>query len=480
MCVGLALTLGIGMVSSEVLGQDYRVRKYDLEVQVEPATQRIAGTQKMEIEALKPVQRLAVRLEESMTVKHVRQQGAFLGFSREGDSLWINLDNSLPKGTATQIEILYGGAPKTERTIWLEERAIFEAASLPAHHWWPCHPDPTHQVPSMRMAVITPDELALQTNAKYLFQTDRPGPFTRRQYEYPTPTTAADVALYVGDFEKLTDVYAGDNGTFDLSYLVPRAELSAGKTAMIQLQSSLNCLESQFGPYPFWKEGIHEVYQKPDAQDDREVAQTLAFNPELVKKLSRQWFGRSIQAKDALAESWLQAFVAYAEACIVACKYDEQAARRYLFDQPEVPAGGAWLFSLKGLVDEEWGWQMMIQNLVAEFEGQVVEGQQISRFLSEGIRMDIESQVAQYLLYQKPPELQYDVVKQKKRTFLYYRWEADAEDFQMQARFRIQGDPLIVNATTKWQKLEWKRMKPNQISPVEDWAWINVRRVERQ
>jgi hypothetical protein len=429
----------------------------ELEIQLDAEHRSVAGTQHLQLRLQRAGRQVVFLLNERLRLVHVKDRGETLSVQRHGDTVLVDLGHKLKAGASANLEILYGGQLEGSAEVWAGENVSLDASLLPPSAWWPCVPAP---VDSLKLHVIYPQEAAVMTSGILLAQAEQPGCFLRRTFVHPYPTRPEQVRLYAGDLQENTITYQAQGVRHTLHYLASAHDQAESKASMSQLTDALAGLEAQFGPYPFWDRPFYWVSAPASAE------QALNLDGAMIRRLAGHWFGRYVRPSDELARMMLRSLAAYAEIVYVEKRFDRQTARRYLFDQPEVPIGPCLWEALRDQMGNDERWWAMLRALPETFGYQAVDGPTLLDYLAAQLGSNPRLIVEQYLLYQQRPRLQYRWLENRRQTSLFVRWQTEVSALPLEVRFKVGQETQVLAPTDTWQKLEYKRISADKIAPA--------------
>ena len=176
----------------------YDVRRYDLEVAVDPATKAIRGTNRATVVAIAPLDRFEIQLDDRLVVAAAgrRRRGRF----EHADGLvTVTLATPWAAGERHSVILHYGGTPKVaRRPPWIDGFVWKETADgRPwvgvtgqgdgGDDWWPCKDHPSDEPDEgMSIALTVPSDLVGLTNGKRIRR--RRTPTARRPAAGRSPT----------------------------------------------------------------------------------------------------------------------------------------------------------------------------------------------------------------------------------------------------------------------------------------------------
>ena len=307
----------------------YRATRYDLDLDVKLASNRLAGRARIRARAQEKLDSLALSLAGLRATK-VHVDGAKPAKSvQRGDQLVLTPRNPIPKGRDFELDIRYEGTPRPVRGVWgeigweeLDDGVLVAGQPVGAPTWFPCNDHPSQKAP-FRVTVTADAGYRVVSNGLLVGHRTRSSRETW-VYEQLEPMAPYLATVLIGRYQeielgKLPNRGAGPVRVFADVPPKLRAEAAAGlkdQTRMLSLFSRL------FGPYPF-----HD-YTVVVTEDELEIpleAQSLAIVGRnhlkrtwdaqrlLAHELAHQWFGNSVTAR-RWEDIWLhEGFACYAE-----------------------------------------------------------------------------------------------------------------------------------------------------------------------
>ncbi|MDQ4502642.1 M1 family metallopeptidase [Sinomonas sp. ASV322] len=307
----------------------YRVRRYDLDLDVRLASNRLSGQARIRAEAREKLDTVSLSLA-GLRVTKVFVDGAKPAKSAQrGDQLVVTPRNRIPKGRAFDLEIRYEGSPRPIDGRWgevgweeLDDGVLVAGQPVGAPTWFPCNDHPSQKA-AFRIAVTADAGYRVVSNGVLTSRRTRSSRETW-VYDQPEPMSPYLATVLIGRYRDLELGRLPDRGSGRVRVLaaVPpelRAEAATGlkdQVRMVKLFSEL------FGPYPF------RDYTVVVTEDELEIpleAQSLSIVGRnhikrtweaqrlLAHELAHQWFGNSVTVR-CWADIWLhEGFACYAE-----------------------------------------------------------------------------------------------------------------------------------------------------------------------
>src|SRR5690625_4207852 len=191
---------------------------------------------------------------------------------------------------------------------------------------------------------------------------------------------------------------------------------------------------------------------------------------------------------------WIQeGFTSYAEIVYIECRWGKQDALKYLNGlrrtrienkEPIIGEyginktgsgdmyykGANMLHTIRTAIDDDKKWWKMLKDLNKKLKYQSTNSEEVIDFLNQQTELNLKPIFEQYLNFTKIPELQF----KKDKGEIFYRWEADAVNFEMPINIGISGKSKRIYVTKYWQKLDQKA-DLRKISADEINNYINFR-----
>ncbi|GAB3498219.1 M1 family metallopeptidase [Spirosoma knui] len=484
----------------------YDVTFYDLSVSVDPATRRIEGSNTIRYKVVKPFQRMQVDLFANMQVKSIRQGNKSLAYTRDGNAMFITLNEAQPIGQTRELTITYAGSPLVAKNapwdggfVWRKDTTTAQNADwvtvacegTGASLWWPNKDHLSDEPDSMRIRCRVPKGLTCVSNGKFVSQKPVNG---GRQTEWTWyvhyPINNYNVTLNITDYAHIQDTYtARDGQTLALDYFVLPGNREKAKIHFEQVKPMLACYEIHFGKYPFWQDGYKLVetpywgmeHQSAVAYGNRYQNNPFGFDFIIIHESGHEYFGNSLSCADH-AEMWLhESFTTYAEALFMECTQGLPRTVEYLRNQRRLiqnrfpmvgPLGvnadqkdtdiyykGSWmLHTLRHAVNNDANWFAAIKALATEKRLSIVTTDEVVTFLCAKTGVDLKPLFNQYLYTAALPVLEYKVnATGSNEVEISYRWVADADGFNLPIQVRgSSGNWQTLQPTRQWSTTKLK------------------------
>ncbi len=378
----------------------YDVRRYDLEIALDPATRRLSGKGVATVAATAPLERFDIQLDGRLAVASVAVDGATAGFAHQDGLVSVPLAPAWRAGERHAVEIVYAGKPKVAaRPPWIDGLVWRETPSgAPwlgvtvqsdgADDWWPAKDHPSDEPDEgLALALTLPSTLVGLSNGKQTGTRDNGDGTTTTFWEVSYPINNYLVTFNAAPYLPVEAIYRGIDGDLEVPILfwtIPE-HLEQARELWKWAPKMLTVLGRRFGEYPFLddKFWVAEApylgmeHQTLIAYGAKFEMNRFDFDWLLLHETAHEWWGNKISVAD-WADFWIQeGFAVYAEAVYVLdtagderyLEYMRQVMRRIRNREPIVagrdltaakaykgdiyPKGAATLHSLKWLLGDD-------------------------------------------------------------------------------------------------------------------------------
>jgi alanyl aminopeptidase len=302
-----------------------RLRRYDLELIVDPAQPTFAGVVSFDLDLPEPTAHIVLHARDLIiTEAHVERARTVFpattavrlahGAREAPEELVVSLPAALPAGEA-RLVLRYQGRFNPELNglyrVQVDGRwyAFSDFEPTDARRAFPCFDEPSFKVP-VRVRLTVPQDVGAFANMPEASHADDPGAHTRAVlFDETPPLPSYLVAFAVGPF----DVLEGPAAPVPVRVLAPRGRAALGAYAARVAGEHLGILARYFDrPYPFPKLDLVAV---PDFQsgamenpglitfrdtallldEPRASARTRYYTASIVAhELAHQWFGNLV------------------------------------------------------------------------------------------------------------------------------------------------------------------------------------------
>ena len=501
---------------------------YDLHVKVNPSDSSITGYNAITYRVLKaaPRREMQIDLQMPLVVDSIVQDGLELSARRDGNAFFVTLIAPQKVATKKTIAVYYHGKPTTAvhppwdgGFVWardsLGRRWIVTAnEGLGASVWWPNKDYLADEPDSQRIAITIPDSLLDVSNGRLRSTTANADGSVTYEWFVSNPINNYDVAVNSGRYAHYSDTLDGESGKLSLDFYPLDYHLDTAKKQFAQVKPMLQCFETWFGPYPWYRDGYKLVetphlgmehqsavaygnlYKNGYLGHDRSATgHGMKWDFIIIHESAHEWWGNNITMKDQ-ADMWIhESFATYAEGLYTECQQGKKAGEEYTIgqrklirnDKPIIAAygvnaegsgdmydkGGNMLLTIRQLVDDDARWRGILRGLNKTFWHQTVTTKQIEDYMSRASGMNLSKVFDEYLRTTKIPTLEYKLEGQK----LSYRWTNVVPGFAMPVKVTTStGRYGWIRPTESWKSVAVKLGRPEDFS-VDRTFYVNARDV---
>jgi aminopeptidase N len=507
----------------------YDVTDYQLEVRVDPATQSIKGSNKISFRTMADFDRMQVDLFTNLAIeKIVFDDRATATFTRELNAVFVQLPETVRKGSDHSVTIHYSGKPVVARRppweggfTWTNDGdgnpwVVVTSPETGASVWWPNKDHPTDEPEHMTLSVIVPPGLDEISNGRLKSRTVLPDGWVRYEWFISYPINNYCVTLNIGKYAHFSDEFVSADGEkLTLDYYVLPKNLEKAKAQFPQTKTMLRVFEKYFGKYPFYRDGFKLVecphtgmeHQTAVAYGNRYLGGYrgrasspvgLKFDFIIIHESAHEWWGNNVTEKDP-ADMWIhESFAAYAESLFVEDQYGRAEALKYInAKKPNVrnarpiiseyglnrmsdgdmyDKGQLILNTLRSVLDDDAMWFSILRGIQETFKCRNVSAEDIVGYMNRKSGRDLSSFFEQYFRRATIPRLMIDVQQEGDAVTLRYRWQTDVENFRMPVKVTTgPGGYEFITPTAEWQTNALPGLKPEEFKVAEDLFYVDVR-----
>ena len=486
---------------------------YHLDIKVEPEKKFISGSNTVGYRVLESNKTMQIDLQKPMRITSVEADGKPLEFNREGNAYFIKLRQKQKKNHINYVKINYEGFPKEAiRAPWDgglswtkdENGNHFIATScqgLGASIWWPNKDHMYDEVDSMLISVNVPKNLTNVSNGRLRKVTDHENDTKTFDWFVSNPINNYGVNINIGDYVNFSEVYKGEKGDLDIDNYVLSYNLEKAKKQFKQVPMMIEAFEYWFGPYPFYEDSFKMVevpylgmehqssitygnkYQNGYLGKDLSGSGWgLKFDYIIIHEGGHEWFANNITYKD-IADMWIhEGFTCYSENLYVDYFFGKNASSEYVLGtrggisnkKPIIgqyninregsgdmySKGANLLHMIRQLCKDDEVWRQTLRGLNKEFYHSTVTTDEIEKYISESIGMDLSKVFDQYLRDFRIPIFEYEISDD---GILTYRWNNVINGFDMPVEIIINGEyyTLYPNEEFKDIKIDSDKISVN-------------------
>lgn len=481
----------------------FDVTHYDLQIQVNPATRQIEGSNVITYRPITGFRRMQVDFFANLDIVSITQKDRPVRYVREGNVLFLTLNENQTEGQLAAVRIVYRGKPTVAKNppwdggfSWKKDKkgkdwVTVSCEGIGASLWWPCKDHLSDEPDSMRIRIAAPDGLMAVANGNLHGTRRLKNGFTEYDWRVSYPINNYNVTLNIGDYVTLHDVYtAADGDTMALDYYVFRYNEALATPHFAQVKTMLRCYETHFGKYPFWNDGYALVetpywgmeHQGAIAYGNFFKNNAFDFDFIIIHESGHEYFGNSLSCADR-ADMWIhESFTTYMETLYLECWKNYDTSVKYLTTQrPKIknehpmigPLGvnyahpdtdiyfkGAWmLHTLRHVLADDSLWFATLKGLATDFKYKTVTTPQIIDYFNRKTERDLTPFFNQYLRHNTIPVLEYQKNDVENELKLRYRWRAQERTFAMPVDVTFDDGKTFqrLNPTSDWQTTSLSR-----------------------
>lgn len=293
----------------------------DLQIEVFPDRQAIAGTATLSFTARAPLDTLLLDLDRNLPVRAISIGNTALrpsAWSNPEGRLRITLPRPVAAGERIVARIRYAGtphvavnAPWDDGFVWSKTRdgKPWIASTQEGYGcdlFWPCLDFPMGEPAVADLHITVPRGLVAPAGGVLIGREALPRGRTSWHWRIKHPNTYA-LALTVGPYELLSDSYHsryGNSIRLNYWYLPPAREKA--RALFAEFAPTLDFFEQIIGPYPFAEEKLGVVespylgmeHQTINAYGNNYKKAPEGFDWLFQHELSHEWFGNQLTAGD--------------------------------------------------------------------------------------------------------------------------------------------------------------------------------------
>lgn len=500
--------------------RNYDALKYHLQLRVDPEKRYISGSNTISFKAEENLPVMQVDLFENMQVDSIIHRGKKLEYDRRYNAVFIDFPQPIAEGTTDSIQFYYSGNPIVARNApwdggfvftedregnpWIGVAVQGTGASL----WYPNKDHQSDEPEEVRLDVAVPDGLMNVSNGRFLGEKDLGNGYTQWSWQVTSPINNYNVILNIGNYVHFSDTYKD----LDLDYYVLPYNLDKAKQQFKEVKPMMDCFYEKFGEYPFKEDGFKLVetpylgmeHQSAVAYGNEymmgylgnDLSGTgigLKFDYIIIHEAGHEWFGNSITAAD-IADMWIhEGFTTYSEAVYVECRWGKEKALEYIQGQRRMISnenpiigdygvntegsgdmyakGSNLLNTIRSIYEDDELWWETLKRYTETFKHQIIDTETTEAFFDAATDVDLKPVFDQYLRHSSIPQLQL----KEENDYVFYRWEADAQDFEMPVDVIINGEEVRLKPNEEWKRLPFTDLEPKDVEVLDKEFYVSTK-----
>jgi aminopeptidase N len=296
----------VNALNDNPLLNDYDVKFYGLDVEVNNRSDRIYGSATILLEVKEDnFSTLVVELYHTLGIDQVVVDGVETPFTHAGDELFIELNNPADSGTLVSAQIDYGGQTGAGMVMETDDEWGFPVtytSSEPFYSkdWFPCKENLADKADSVHMFITTDYGLKGISNGIHTATTYFPNGKVRYEWKSHYPIAFYLISLSVGDYMEYNLEVQPDGFTspvFIQNFLYD--DPLCLETYRSQVDVTIPIMEvfcNLFGPYPFREEKYgHYLWPRGGGMEHQTMTGMGNFEFYLVAhEMGHSWFGNYV------------------------------------------------------------------------------------------------------------------------------------------------------------------------------------------
>ena len=498
----------------------YDVKRYDLNITINPEQKSIKGFNDITFEVMVPTQKIQLDLFDNMKVDSIVWNTKKLKYNRDNDAVFIDFPEKLASKSNHKLKFYYSGNPRIARNAPWDGGFVFKKDSngkdfigvavqgTGASLWYPVKDSQTDEPDNgASIKVAVPNGLMNVSNGRFLGSQDLKNGYTRWDWEVKNPinnyTITVNIADYVHIQDKMPDL--------DLDYYVLRENEAKAREHFAEVKPMMECFQSKFGRYPFWEDGYKLVetpylgmeHQSAVAYGNKYKKGYMGFDLSgtgvgmffdyiTIHETGHEWFGNSITSTD-IADMWIhEGFTTYSETVFIECmkgyddamKYINGQARNVKNDKPIIGQygvnnegsgdmyykGSLLLNTLRHVIADDEKWWKMLYDYSETFKKKIITSDTVIDYFNKASGTDLTPIFRQYLYSNQMPIFIYKV----KGDYLYYSWDNVMDDFNMPIDIGFEDKKIRLNPTLKEQKIKLKKLNKKSFQIYDNQFFVKI------
>jgi aminopeptidase N len=338
----------------------YDVRRYELDLRVDPERRSLAGRGTAIVAAVASLDAFEIHLDSRLAASAATVDGAAAAFTHADGLVTVALAAPWRAGERHRVAIDYAGKPKIARRPPWSDGLVWRKTPGGAHWigvtaqgdggdlWWPAKDHPSDEPDEGRgFALTLPSTLVGLSNGRKAGERVNDDGTTTTRWEVSYPINNYAFTFNAAPYVPIEATYRGVDGARAVPivfWAIPEHAEPARRLWREQGARILEVLGRRFGEYPFLDDKYHVAespylgmeHQSLVAYGSTFENNEYGFDWLLLHETAHEWWGNQVTARD-WADFWLhEGFGSYSEAVYV---NDTLGVDRYLAFMKRVRAG---------------------------------------------------------------------------------------------------------------------------------------------
>jgi len=347
---------GPGGINGPSVGNNYNVKYYRCEWEVNPSVRYIKGAVTIYFTMISPANSIQVDLMNPLVTDSVKQRGVLLSKQHLSNVLTVTLPATLNAGITDSVTIYYQGVPPNNGFGSFETTThagipVMWSLSEPygSRDWWPCKNGLDDKADSIDIWVTCPVAYRAAANGMLQSETLISGGTKRLAWwKHRYPIAAYLVCFSVTNFSVFNNsVQLGAVNMPMLTYCYPES-MASFQGGTQNVLDALQLFHDQFGEYPFIKEKYgHVQFLWGGGMEHQTNSFVVSINEGLiVHELAHQWFGDKVTC-GSWEDIWLnEGFATHLTSFYMERKYPANTIanrKNEISDITASPGGSVWV-----------------------------------------------------------------------------------------------------------------------------------------
>ena len=306
--------------------EDTDVLHYKLEIEIDPATQWVGGSNRMTVRSLSAgLTEFDFRLKDNFNITAVEVGGAGCAHQRlDGATLRVTLDRPYNVGEEFELYVAYNGNPVSggfgsiefsthgagEPVVWSLSETWF------AYTWWPTKDINTDKA-TAELWFTVPETMSVASNGVLAGVDPLAGGKKRFRWETNYPTATYLYCFAATNYDTFTGTFNYPGGSMPMEfYIYPEDNNSSNRNKWLRNAEMMDVFSDKYGLYPFIDEkyGMCQVGFGGGMEHQTMTSQGGFWEWITAHEQAHQWWGDMVTCA-TWHDIWLnEGFATYSEA----------------------------------------------------------------------------------------------------------------------------------------------------------------------